>query len=91
VAPNPKEVVFTRADIIIINKLFSEAITYLEQLTALAFWSVAQVGKVHNLTSGNLILSTYYHSPLFVPKEMVSEQLEKAITFIRSTSPNPVT
>ena len=58
-----------------------------EQITALAFWSVSQVGKVFNLAAENLTLAAYYHSELFVSKEMVITQLEKTITFIRTHSP----
>ena len=88
---NPADIIFTRADINIINNLLAKAIVYFEQLTALAFWSVAQVGKIFNFNAGNITLSTYYHSSLFVPKEIVSLQLENIITYIRSTTPNSVT
>jgi hypothetical protein len=89
-ASNSENIVFTRANINILNEVLANNITYGEQLAGIAFWSVAQVGKLYTITPQNLTLSAYYHSALYVPKEMVSEQLEKAILFIRSTSPKPV-
>ena len=62
-------------------------INHTEQITALAFWSVSQVGKVFNLAAENITLAAYYHSDLFVPKEMATIQLEKTITFIKTHTP----
>jgi len=70
-----------------LNASLVSLINLTEQITALAFWSVSQVGKVFNLAAENLTLAAYYHSELFVSKEMVLTQLEKTITFIRTHSP----
>ena len=70
-----------------LNKKLASLISLTEQLTALAFWSVSQVGKVFNLASENLTLAAYYHSELFVPKEIVTTQLAKTINFIKTHTP----
>jgi len=71
----------------LLNASLVSLIGLMEQVTALAFWSVSQVGKVFNLAAENLTLAAYYHSELFVSKEMAITQLEKTITFIRTHSP----
>ena len=57
-----------------------------EQVVALAFWSISQVGKVFNLASENLALAAYYHSDFYVPKELVSTQLDNILRFTRTHS-----
>ncbi|MDB5262788.1 MAG: histidine ammonia-lyase [Adhaeribacter sp.] len=88
---NPTDSIILNKDIRILHHEFAEVLRLMEQIIALAFWSVTQVGKVFTLTTGNLTLSTYYHSSFFVPKETVSDQLEKTIGFIRINSPAPLT
>ena len=88
---NPTDTIILNKDMRILHHEFAEAIKLTEQIIALAFWSVTQVGKVFTITAGNLTLSAYYHSTFFVPKETVSDQLEKTINFIRITSPAPLT
>jgi len=88
---NPTDTIILNKDMRILHHEFAEAINLTEQIIALAFWSVTQVGKVFTITAGNLTLSAYYHSTFFVPKETVSDQLEKTINFIRITSPAPLT
>lgn len=69
----------------LINKL-ENALAYTEQLLALAFWSISQVGKVFSLASENLTLAAYYHSDFYVPKELVSTQLDNILRFTRTHS-----
>ncbi|PIQ20348.1 MAG: hypothetical protein COW65_15555 [Cytophagales bacterium CG18_big_fil_WC_8_21_14_2_50_42_9] len=71
----------------LLNKTLVSFIPVTEQIIALAFWSVSQVGKVFNLAAENITLAAYYHSELFVPKEMVTTQLDKTITFIKTHIP----
>ena len=71
----------------ILHQTLGNLIPLTEQIMALGFWSVSQVGKVFNLAAENLTLAAYYHSELFVPKEMVTFQLDKTITFIKTHFP----
>jgi len=71
----------------LLNKALVSFIPVTEQIIALAFWAVSQVGKVFNLAAENLTLAAYYHSDLFVPKEMATIQLDKTITFIKTPIP----
>ena len=72
------------------NQLLShsleDALQYTEQLVALAFWAISQAGKMFNLASENLTLVAYYHSDFFVPKELVKDQLDNILRFIRTHS-----
>ena len=77
----------TSNQLFLLNKTLESFIPLTEQIVALAFWSVSQVGKVFNLAAENLTLATYYHSELFVPKEIVIIQLTKTITFIKTHTP----
>ena len=88
---SPTDTIVTNKDMRILHQELTAAITLTEQVITLAFWSVAQVGRLFNLAPGNLTLSTYYHSSFYVPKEMVSDQLDKTLHFIRTTSPAPTT
>jgi hypothetical protein len=88
---NPSDNIILNKDMRILHHELAEAIKLTEQIVGLAFWAVSQVGKVFTLTAGNLTLSAYYHSSFFVPKEMVTEQLEKIINFTRITTPAPLT
>lgn len=88
---NPTDTIILSKDMRMLHHELSEAINLTEQIIALAFWSVTQVGKVFSLTPGNLTLSAYYHSTFIVPKEVVSDQLKKIIDFTRITTPAPLT
>ncbi|MGV3587333.1 MAG: aromatic amino acid lyase [Adhaeribacter sp.] len=88
---NPTDTIILTKDMRMLHQALSEAINLTEQIIALAFWSVSQVDKVFSLTPGNLTLSAYYHSAFFVPKEAVSDQLQKIIDFTRITTPAPIT
>jgi len=77
----------TSHQLFLLNKTLESFIPLTEQIVAFAFWSVSQVGKVFNLAAENLTLAAYYHSELFVPKEMVIIQLTKTITFIKTHTP----
>lgn len=73
----------------LLNEGFNGLIAITEKLVALAFWSISQVGKVFNLAAENLTLAAYYHSDLFVPKELVLHQLDNIVSYIRTHSPTP--
>ncbi|GEO06765.1 hypothetical protein AAE02nite_44290 [Adhaeribacter aerolatus] len=88
---NPTDTIILNKDMRLLHHELSEAINLTEQIMALAFWSVTQVGKVFSLTPGNLTLSAYYHSAFFVPKKMASDQLQKIVDFTRITTPAPLT
>lgn len=88
---NHTDTIILVKDMRMLHHELTEALNLTEQIVALAFWSVTQVGKVFSLTPGNLTLSAYYHSAFFVPKEVVSDQLQKVIDFTRITTPAPLT
>ncbi|WP_026464808.1 aromatic amino acid lyase [Adhaeribacter aquaticus] len=81
----------TQQNMPVLNEQFNILVKLTEQVMALGFWSVTQVGKVFNLAEGNLTLGTYYHSSLYVPKETVKDQLVKVQTFITNTTPIALT